>query len=199
MEETKKQINELVIATHNQGKVKEISNLLSPYISSFVASGDLGLSEPVEDGKTFEENAIIKAKSAALESGKVALADDSGLSVTALNGAPGIYSARWAGEEKDFVKAMQRVESELGNAADRSAAFHCVLALAFPDGDIKTFEGKVAGEIIYPARGEKGFGFDPVFQPNGYDLTFAEMPLVEKQKISHRARAFQKMIKELFE
>ncbi len=191
-------IKELVIATHNQGKVLEISNLLSPYVDTFYSAGDLDLSEPPEDGATFEANALIKARAAVLESGKPALADDSGLSVTALGGAPGVHSARYAGADKDFAGAMARLNTEIGAAQDRSAAFFCVLALAFPDGDVKTFEGKVDGEIVYPPRGEKGFGFDPIFQPLGYNTTFADMTLAEKQKISHRARAFQKLIEGVF-
>lgn len=190
--------NELVIASHNTGKLAEIEALLKPYISKFYGAGELNLPEPEETGKTFRENAVLKAKAAALASGKAALADDSGLAVNALDGAPGIYSARWAGPKKDFKAAMQKIQDELGGAEDRSAAFVCVLALAWPDGHVETFEGCVEGTLIWPPRGEKGFGYDPVFVPEGYNKTFAEMEGAEKQKISHRARAFEKLVKNVF-
>jgi len=216
---------ELVIATHNPGKVKEIADLLNPYIEKFYSAGELGLSESEETGSTFEENAVLKARAAVEESGKPALADDSGLAVNALNGQPGIYSARWAGPEKDFNAAMRKVNNELIKASsrsslssrrkpgscssepedsvlrrnnefieDRSAAFICVLALAWPDGHVETFEGRVKGNIIWPPKGDKGFGYDPVFIADGYDITFGEMDPVEKHKISHRANAFKKLV-----
>jgi XTP/dITP diphosphohydrolase len=190
---------ELVIATHNPGKAREISDLLRPYIPEFFTAADLNLDEPVEDGDSFTANAIIKAKAAALASGKPALADDSGLAVTALNGEPGIYSARWGGPEKDFNLAMQKVQDELGDAQDRSAAFICVLALAWPDGHVETYEGRIEGAISWPARGGKGFGYDPIFIPEGYDITFAEMEPEQKHQMSHRARAFEMLVSACFE
>lgn len=191
--------NELVIATHNAGKAREISDLLKPYIESFYTAADLNLDEPEETGTTFTDNAILKAKAAALASSKPSLADDSGLSVYALHGDPGIYSARWAqtAHGRDFNLAMERVHEALGDE-DRAAAFICVLALAWPDGHVETFEGRVEGHIIWPMRGGKGFGYDPIFQPGGYDITFAEMDPAEKHKISHRADAFEKLVKACF-
>lgn len=187
---------ELVIATHNSGKAQEIAELLAPYVERFYTAGELGLPEPEETGASFAENAALKAKAAALASGKPALADDSGLSVTALGGNPGIYSARWAGPEKDFTFAMGKVEAALkeAGAADYSAAFICVLALAFPDGRAQTFEGRIEGALTFPPRGEKGFGYDPIFVPEGYDVTFAEMAPERKHAMSHRARAFEKFV-----
>lgn len=188
----------LVIATHNQGKAREIAALLGDYVADFETSGALGLSEPVEDGDTFVANALIKAKSAAAESGKLVLADDSGLAVHALGGDPGIYSARWAGEAKNFDLAMRLVEEKLVDATDRSASFICVLALAWPDGHTEVFEGRVDGTIVSPARGEKGFGYDPIFVADGYDVTFAEMESETKHGISHRADAFRKLVQACF-
>ncbi len=186
--------DELLIATHNNGKAKEISALLAPYVKQFCTAGDLNLPEPEETGATFAENAILKAQAAAQASGKISLADDSGLAVNALGGDPGIYSARWGGVEKDFNLAMQTVHEKLGDAEDRSAYFVCVLALGWPDGHSEVFEGRVHGDIIWPMRGDHGFGYDPVFQANGYDLTFAEMDPGEKQAISHRAKAFALLV-----
>lgn len=188
----------LVLATHNQGKVREISALLEPYVDSFVSAGDLGLSEPEETGATFAANAALKALAAAQESGDVALADDSGLAVTGLNGEPGIFSARWAGPSKDFDMAMQTVHERLGDNPDRSAAFVCVLALAWPDGHVETVEGRIEGTLVWPPRGEKGFGYDPMFVPEGCDRSFAEMTTEEKQAISHRARAFRRLVEACF-
>ncbi len=192
-------IDELVIATHNKGKAREISDLLGPYINKFYTAIDLDLPEPEETGLTFHENAILKAQAGAENSGKVALADDSGLSVCALGGEPGIYSARWAekpdGSGRDFEYAMARVNEALAGSADRSAYFMCVLALAWPDGRVETFEGRVDGQIIWPARGDKGFGYDPIFVADGYDITFAEMEPSAKHSISHRAKAFEKLLK----
>ena len=187
--------DELLIATHNNGKAREISELLAPYVKTFVTAGDLDLPEPEETGKTFAENAILKAQAAAQASGKVSLADDSGLAVNALNGDPGIYSARWGGPEKDFNLAMQKVHEALGGTEDRSAYFVCVLALGWPDGHSEVFEGRVNGTIIWPMRGDKGFGYDPVFQADGYDITFAEMAPSDKHAISHRANAFDLLVK----
>lgn len=187
----------LLIATHNPGKAREIGELLSPYIGSFTTSAELGLEEPEETGDTFIANALIKARQAAQASGMIALADDSGLSVTALNGDPGVYSARWAGPDKDFKLAMKRVHDALDGHADRSASFICVLALAWPDGEAHTFEGRIGGQIVWPARGSKGFGYDPIFVADGHDRTFAEIEPPEKQAISHRARAFEKLMNAL--
>ena len=184
----------LVIASHNSGKVEEIAALLAPYAVETVAAGALGLPEPEETGDSFEANAALKARAAAIASGLPALADDSGLVVPALGGAPGIYSARWAGPAKDFGIAMERVERELGDR-DRSASFVAVLALAWPDGDIALFRGEVAGSLVWPPRGERGFGYDPMFLPEGGGAqTFGEMDAASKHGISHRARAFAKLV-----
>ncbi len=193
-------LTELVIATHNSGKAKEISELLEPYVQNFYTSAELKLPEPEETGATFSENAKLKALIAAKESGKPALADDSGLSVNALDGAPGIYSARWGGDNKDFDMAMNRVHVSLDEAKseDRSAEFVCALALAYPDGNCEVFEGRTQGTIISPARGDMGFGYDPIFQPNGSMKTFAETTPEEKQKLSHRAKAFGLLVKAVF-
>jgi len=191
--------NKLVIASHNKGKVREIGELLEPYGVEVVSSGELNLSEPVEDGETFIANAEIKAHSAAKESGLPALADDSGLAVHALDGKPGIHSARWAGPDKDFPMAMEKIEGLLEGQSDRSAHFACALALAWPDGHVETFEGRVEGQMVWPMRGDKGFGYDPVFVADGYDITFAEMGPQEKHAISHRAKAFKKLVEACFE
>jgi len=188
----------LVLATHNKNKVKEIGDLLAPFGADVVSAGDLGLPEPEETGSTFTENAILKAKAAALASGQAALADDSGLAVAALNGEPGIYSARWAGPEKNFSAAMQEVNRRVGGHDDRSAAFVCVLALAWPDGHVETAEGRCEGTLAWPPRGEGGFGYDPMFTPEGFDRTFGEMEPEEKQAVSHRARAFKKLVELYF-
>jgi len=186
--------NELLIATHNAGKAREIAALLAPYVDHFVTAGDLNLPEPEETGVTFEDNAILKAQAAAQASGKVCLADDSGLAVNALGGDPGIYSARWGGPDKDFNLAMGKVNDALGDEVDRSAYFICVLALGWPDGHTETFEGRVNGQIVWPPKGDKGFGYDPVFQADGYDITFAEMNPDAKHAISHRANAFELLV-----
>jgi XTP/dITP diphosphohydrolase len=193
--------DELVIATHNAGKAREISDLLAPYASKFYTAGDLDLPEPEETEKTFIGNAELKALAAAKASDKISLADDSGLAVNALGGEPGIYSARWAVTEdgtRDFNYAMDKVRDALGDATDRSAAFICVLSMAWPDGHIESFEGRVDGVLEFPPRGEKGFGYDPIFVPNGYDLTFAEMEPKDKHAISHRADAFEKFVAACF-
>lgn len=184
---------ELVVATHNAGKMREISGFLRPYIRTFYSASDLRLSEPEETGQTFHENAVLKARAAAQASGKPALADDSGLCVKALDGAPGIHSARWAGPDKNFRKAMETIHEKLGDVPDRSVFFICVLALAWPDGLCETFEGRIDGTLVWPPRGEKGFGYDPFFVPDGYDVTFAEMEPDKKNAISHRARAFERL------
>ncbi len=189
----------LVVASHNPGKVREIDDLLRPLGFAAVSAGELGLPEPVEDGATFAENALIKARAAASASGLPALADDSGLCVDALGGEPGIHSARWGGPDKDFAMAMRKVEDRLQEAGAttperRKAHFACALALAWPDGEAEVFEGQVHGHLVWPPRGEKGFGYDPVFQPNGHDITFAQMDPRKKHAMSHRARAFEKFL-----
>ena len=183
----------LVIASHNQGKVEEISELLAPFGIEAVPAAGLGIPEPEETGDSFEGNAALKAKAAAEASGLPAIADDSGLVVPALGGAPGIYSARWAGPAKDFRVAMARVQRELDDR-DRSATFVAVLVLAWPDGEIELFRGDVAGRLVWPPRGERGFGYDPIFVPEGGAETFGEMEPAEKHKISHRACAFAKLV-----
>jgi XTP/dITP diphosphohydrolase len=187
----------LVIASHNPGKITEIAALLAPFGVQTVGAGALGLAEPEETGATFDANAVLKARAAAEAAGLPALADDSGLVVPALGGAPGIYSARWAGPTKDFGIAMARVERELGGK-DRSAHFVAVLALAWPDGEVTTWRGEAPGHLTWPPRGERGFGYDPMFVPDGYDLTFGELGPDEKYQISHRARAFAKLVEACF-
>jgi XTP/dITP diphosphohydrolase len=183
----------LVVASHNAGKVVEIETLLAPYGIETVGAAALGLPEPDETGATFEENAALKARAAVGASGVLALADDSGLAVPALDGAPGIYSARWAGPAKNFRAAMARVEQELGDQ-DRRAYFVAVLALAWPDGEMGLFRGEAHGRLVFPPRGERGFGYDPIFVPTGYDVTFGEMGPDLKHRVSHRARAFEKLV-----
>jgi len=188
----------LVIASHNQGKVVEIGELLAGLKVELLSAGALGLPEPEETGLSFIDNALLKAHAAAKASGKPALADDSGLSVTALGGQPGIYSARWAGPGKDFAAAMQKVEDGISGRSDRSAAFHCALALAWPDGHAEVVEGRVEGALVWPPRGHQGFGYDPMFLPTGRDLTFGEMDAAAKHEISHRADAFRQLVARCF-
>ena len=185
----------LVIATHNAGKLREINELIARYGFTAVSAGELGLPEPVEDGTTYIENARIKALAAATASGKPALADDSGISVDALHGAPGIFSARWA-PGKDFGVAMQRVEEELrwrGALADPKAHFVSALTIAWPDGHMEDFEGTVHGSLTFPARGDRGFGYDPIFLAEGRSDTFGEMDPSAKNAMSHRADAFKQL------
>jgi len=191
----------LVIASHNTGKVREIGELLKDFGVEVVSAGELGLPEPEETGNTFAENALLKAHAAAAGSGLSALADDSGLVVHGLNGEPGIHSARWAETPhgRDFALAMQRVEQELRGKTDRSAHFTCLLALAWPDGHAECFEGRVTGTLVWPPRGDHGFGYDPMFRPDGYDITFGEMEPAEKHAISHRAAAFAQLVAACFE
>ncbi len=188
----------LVIASHNKGKVREIADLLGPYVATFTSAGELGLPEPEETGTTFVANAELKAKAAAA-AGHVALADDSGLVVPALNGDPGIYSARWAGPEKDFQLAMRKVEDGLEGNADRSAYFVCALSLAWPDGHVETVEGRCYGTLVWPPLGEKGFGYDPMFKPDGHGITFGEMDPAKKHEMSHRADAFRQLVERCFQ
>ncbi len=188
----------LVIATHNSGKLKEMADLLAPYVKDCAGAGDLGLAEPAETGDSFQANAELKALAAAAAAKLPALADDSGLAVDALGGAPGIYSARWAGPKKDFAMAMQRVERQLGPDADRTAHFVSVLSLAWPDGHVDSFEGRVTGRLVWPPRGDRGFGYDPMFLPDGRSQTFGEMDPQGKHQISHRADAFRKLVEACF-
>jgi len=185
--------NKLVIASHNPGKVVEITALLAPFRVQILGAAELGLAEPEEIGGTFEENAALKAHAAAKTTGLAALADDSGLVVPALGGAPGIFSARWAGPTKDFSIAMARVHRELGDK-NRSASFVSVLALVWPGGEEALFRGEIAGGLTWPPRGDNGFGYDPMFVPEGYSQTFGELPSETKYAIDHRARAFAKLV-----
>jgi XTP/dITP diphosphohydrolase len=195
----------VVIATHNPGKLQEMRDLLAPYGIATEAAGDLGLPEPRETGKTFAANAHIKAVAAARAGGKISFADDSGLEIEALDGEPGINSARWAGPDKDFRAAMNRIQTLLiergaKTPEQRRAHFVAALCLAWPDGHVEDFEGRVDGVAVWPPRGDKGFGYDPLFRPDGYDCTFGQMSAEEKhglppqgQGLSHRARAFLKL------
>jgi len=184
----------LVVATHNPGKARELQEILDGRFE-LVAAGELGLPEPDETEATFVGNALLKARAAADASGMIALADDSGLSVTALDGAPGIYSARWAGPEKDFAMAMRKVEERLEEvgADDFSAWFTSALAVAWPHGPAVVVEGRVDGVLTFPPRGDQGFGYDPIFVPEGLTQTFGELPPQQKDAMSHRARAFVKL------
>ncbi len=202
MAHRKLQPGKLVVASHNKGKIREINELLAPYGFDVVSAGDLDLPEPEETGLTFEANAELKAVAAATASGLPALADDSGFCVAALNGDPGIYSARWAGPDKDFAMAMRNIEEKLqGQNAqapdERRSSFVAVLCLAWPDSHTEFFRGEVEGTVVWPPRGDQGFGYDPVFQPDGHDRTFGEMTSEEKHggiddgsALSHRSRAF---------
>ncbi len=204
----KLQSSRLVIATHNAGKLKEIQALLAPYGVECLSAGALGLPEPAETGTTFVENALIKARAAAQASQIPSLADDSGLSVAALGGRPGVYTADWAERQwfegpagRDWYMAMGKVEGmlcELGPDADRACWFSCVLAIAWPDGDSAVYEGRVDGTYSWPPRGTMGFGYDPVFVPESRDVTFAQLDPAEKHRISHRADAFAKLVAEQF-
>jgi XTP/dITP diphosphohydrolase len=195
----------LVIATHNPGKLAEMRELLAPYGIDAISAGELGLIEPNETGMTFRDNACIKAESAAMAAALPAFADDSGLAVDALDGAPGIYSARWAGPDKNFASAMAAIEDKLNARgalapSQRKAHFVSALCVAWPDGHIEEFEARVDGVLVWPPRGDKGFGYDPMFLPDGHNRTFGEMPSDEKhglpprgKGLSHRARAFVKL------
>ena len=189
----------LVIASHNAGKVREIAELLAPFGTDVVSAAALGLAEPEETAASCPGNARLKAGAAAAASGLPALADDSGLCVSGLGGAPGIYSARWARPDKDFALAMQRVERALGDSPDRSAAFVCALALAIPGQPTQIFEGRVEGRLVFPPRGGRGFGYDPIFVADGESQSFGEMVPEEKHAMSHRARAFALLVREVFQ
>ena len=189
-------IKRLVVASHNEGKVREIGKLLAPLGIEPVSAGSLGLPEPDETEETFAGNAVLKAQAAASGTNMIALADDSGLAVESLGGAPGIYSARWAGPTKDFAMAMEKVWRQMQekDSGNRRAKFVCALALTEPGGLTRVFEGEVHGAIVWPPRGDKGFGYDPIFVPEGGALTFGEMNQEAKHAISHRARAFAKLV-----
>lgn len=186
----------IVVASHNAGKVQEINDLLHPFGLEAVSAADLNLPEPDETEDTFIGNALLKARAAARASGLPALSDDSGLAVDALDGAPGIHSARYAGPDRDFDYAMARLNRDMAASGrpERTARFICVLALVWPDGEEAAFEGKVEGEITFPPRGDHGFGYDPVFQPLGHSISFGEMDPTEKHGMSHRADAFRQLI-----
>jgi XTP/dITP diphosphohydrolase len=186
----------IVAASHNEGKVRELAELFAPYGVACVSAASLGLPEPEETGASFAENAALKAEAAAEASGMTAIADDSGLEVAALGGAPGIHSARWGGAARDFSLAMARVNRKLEEkrASDLRANFVCALALAAPEGAARVFEGKVFGTLTWPPRGLRGFGYDPIFVPEGYTQTFGEMAPAEKNALSHRMRAFEKLM-----
>ena len=189
------QIPDLVIASHNAGKVREIGALIAPLGIRVLSANII---EPEETGETFAENAVLKALHASEAAKLPALADDSGLVVPAIGGAPGIYSARWAGPDKDFSVAFERIQNELGDKP-KDAYFICVLALSIPGAGVEIFEGRINGHLTFPARGDKGFGYDPIFIPNGFDRTFAELDPDVKNGISHRARAFEKFLQFLKE
>lgn len=195
----------LVIASHNAGKLREIADLLAPYNVEAISAGALGLPEPEETGTTFVANAELKALASARGADLPALADDSGMSVDCLDGAPGIYSARWAGPSKDFTLAMRKVWDEVqaqnqtrGVQGPVRASFNCALTLAWPDGHVESFEGVLPGQLVWPPRGNLGFGYDPMFLADGQSLTFGEMPAQDKHAISHRALAFRQLIDACF-
>ena len=193
-------INEIVIASHNEGKVKEIRSLLKPLGFKIYSAKKFKINEPIENGKTFSENSLIKSRNASLKSGIPAIADDSGLCVLSLNNDPGIYSARWAGKSKNFGHAIKKIENKmiknkLFNKSSRRAFFCCALSIYFPDNNYSVFEGKKYGHVQFPALGKNGFGYDPIFVPVGYKKTFGEMNFNYKERISHRAIAFRKMKK----
>ena len=190
--------NTLLVASHNEGKVKEIKDLLENLRIQVVSARNLGLAEPEETGATFRENAELKAGLASQAANIPALADDSGLTIEALGGEPGIFSARWGGESRDFNLAMEKVEKRLAGNKNRSAAFVCALSLSWPDGHFETFEGRVNGSVCWPPRGGRGFGYDPIFIASGMDLTFGEINPALKHSISHRADAFRQLSEACF-
>lgn len=193
----------LVVASHNEGKAREIAALLEPFRIDVVSAKALNLPEPEETGESFAANAMLKARAAAAASGMPALADDSGLAVSALGGAPGIHAAHWAGPQRDFAEAMTKVEMALREKGatgpnERRARFVCALALGWSDGHVECFQGEIDGTLVFPPRGEKGFGYDPMFLPDGYGETFGEMAPEKKHRISHRARAFAALVAACF-
>lgn len=192
----------ILIATHNAGKLEEFAALLKPYGISAVSSGELGLAEPEETGTSFVENARIKAQAAMTASGLITVSDDSGLCVDALGGAPGVYTADWAGPARDWMMAMARVNDELSahgavDPASRRAEFACTLCVLWPDGEERLFEGRVPGHLVWPPRGALGHGYDPMFVPEGETQTFAELDPGHKNRISHRARALEMLVRDL--
>lgn len=191
--------SKLVLASHNVGKLREIAELVAPFGVEAISAGALGLPEPEETEPDFAGNARLKARAAAHGAGLPALADDSGFCVAGLGGAPGIYSARWAGPGKDFGAAMARVQAELGDCPDRRAWFMCALCLAWPDGESATYIGRVEGSLTWPPRGNLGFGYDPMFIPAGQSLTYGEIAPAAKHATSHRARAMAQLIRACFE
>lgn len=191
--------NKLLIASGNKGKISEISNLLAPFNIEVVPASNYEIEEPEENGTTFIENAEIKSRYYSKKTGLASLSDDSGLCVEALDGKPGIYSARWAGEKKDFSVAIKRIENELADNDNKKAKFVCALSLYFPETDeVENFEGTVEGNLSFPPKGQNGFGYDPIFVAQGMSQTFAEMDSEEKHRISHRADAFNKLINKCF-
>ncbi len=188
----------LVLASHNAGKLREIEDLVRPLGIEVVSAGALGLPEPEENAPDFHGNAVIKAQAAAIASGKPALSDDSGFCVAALGGDPGVLSARWAGPSKDFAAAMTRVHDKIGDDPDKRAWFIAALCVAWPDGHTETFIGRIDGEAVWPPRGDRGFGYDPMFVPAGGSLTFGEMHPDQKHAVSHRARAFAQVMASCF-
>jgi len=189
-----------VLASHNEGKIKELREILSRFDVQLMGAADISLAEPEETEKTYAGNALLKARAACETTGRVSLGDDSGLSVDALGGEPGVFSARWAGEPRDFDRAMKRVHEALleSGSEDRTARFVCVLALACPDGRTETYHGEVVGQIVWPPRGEGGFGYDAIFQPDGETRSFAQMSRAEKRALSHRGRALDKLVEAEF-
>ena len=192
----------IVIATHNKGKLEEFAQLLAPYGVKAKSAGELGLAEPAETEPTFRGNALIKAEAAGVASGLITISDDSGLCVDALDGAPGVYTADWAGPSRDWMQAMRLVEEKLQAAgaatpAQRKAQFMCTLCVKWPDGEVRYYEGIAPGQMVWPPRGTLGHGYDPAFMPDGEAVTFAEMTHAAKNKISHRARALEKLLADL--
>ena len=192
---------EIVIASHNKGKITEFSDLFKDYNLNLSSSSDYNIEEPEENGSSFAENALIKAKATMLGSKKIAISDDSGLCVDCLNGEPGIYSARWAGRNKDFSVAMEKINKKLLeiDPENTNAYFFCALAVVWPNGEYKVYEGVVHGSLSFPPKGNLGFGYDPIFIPTGFDISFGEMEPLKKHSISHRAIAFDKLKKELLD
>ena len=192
---------EIVIASHNKGKITEFSDLFKDYKLKLFSSADYNIEEPEENGSSFADNALIKAKATMLGSGKISISDDSGLCIDCLNGEPGIYSARWAGPNKDFSVAMEKVNEKLFemDSKNTNAHFFCALAVVWPNGEYKLYEGAVHGNLRFPPRGNLGFGYDPIFIPKGFDISFGEMEPLKKHSMSHRAIAFNKLKSELLD
>ena len=200
VDDTKTGTEKWILASHNEGKIKELRDVLSRFDVHLEGAADISLDEPEETEKTYTGNAILKARAACEATGCVSLGDDSGLSVDALGGDPGVLSARWAGEPRDFDLAMRRVHEALikSGSDDRTARFVCVLALVCPDGRVETYEGQVVGQIVWPPQGEGGFGYDAIFQPEGESRTFAQMSREEKRALSHRGRALARLVEAEF-